>query len=103
MAAPAGARGDGEAGHLPKQGGQQTPGPPPELPRQLRGTTPQMRGRYPHFDVLATTEHWDAHTREVVLGRVASVPPWCLRRGRHGVSATAASGVATWKLKLSSR
>jgi hypothetical protein len=34
-----------------------------------------MRGRYPHFDVLATVEHWDAHTREVVLGRVANVPP----------------------------
>jgi hypothetical protein len=75
MAAPAGTRGDGEASHLPKQDGQATPGPPPELPRQLRGTTPQMRGRYPHFDVLATAEHWDAHTREVVLARVGKVPP----------------------------
>jgi Gluconate 2-dehydrogenase subunit 3 len=34
-----------------------------------------MRGRYPQYDVLATTEHWDAKTRSVVLDRVANVPP----------------------------
>ena len=34
-----------------------------------------MRGRYPDYDVLATTTHWDAKTRGVVLDRVANVPP----------------------------
>ncbi len=69
-----GTRSDG-AGHLPKQGGHTEPGPPPDLPTQRRGTTPQMRGRYPDYDVLATTRHWDALTRGVVLDRVANVPP----------------------------
>ena len=63
------------AGHLPKQGGHTGPGPPPGLPRQRRGTTPQMHGRYPDYDVLSTTEHWDPLTRRVVLARVAEVPP----------------------------
>jgi hypothetical protein len=62
------------AGHLPKQGGDTTPGPPDGLPRQRRGTSPQMRGRYPDYDVLATAPHWDAKTRAVVLDRVANVP-----------------------------
>jgi hypothetical protein len=63
------------ASHLPKRGGDTTPGPPRGLPRQRRGVTPQMRGRYPEYDVLATTDHWDARTRAVVLDRVANVPP----------------------------
>jgi hypothetical protein len=63
------------AGHLPKQGGDTTPGPPDGLPRQRRGTTPQMRGRYPDYDVLTAAPHWDAKTRAVVLDRVANVPP----------------------------
>lgn len=67
-------RSDG-AGHLPKQGGHTGPGPPPGLPSQRRGTTPQMRGRYPDYDLLATTHHWDPLTRGVVLDRVANVPP----------------------------
>ncbi len=62
-------------GHLPKQGGDPTPGAPAELPRQRRGTTPQMRGRYPDYDVLETASHWDAKTRAVVLARVGEVPP----------------------------
>ncbi len=62
------------AGHLPKRGGHTGPGPPPGLPRQRRGTTPQMLGRYPDYDVLTTTEHWDPLTRRVVLERVANVP-----------------------------
>jgi hypothetical protein len=63
-----------EAGHLPKQreGGQ--PPPPEGLPRQRRGTTPQLIGRYPDFDVLAETGHWDDATRGVVLPRVESPP-----------------------------
>jgi hypothetical protein len=40
------------------------------LPRQRRGTTPQMIGRYPDFDVLETVDTWDDTTREVVLGRL---------------------------------
>jgi hypothetical protein len=63
------------AGHLPKQGGDTTPGPPAKLPLQRRGTTPQMRGRYPDYDVLASASHWDPLTRRVVLDRVANVPP----------------------------
>ena len=62
------------AAHLPKRGGDTTPGPPAELPHQRRGITPQMRGRYPDYDVLAEVEHWDALTREVVLERVTNVP-----------------------------
>jgi hypothetical protein len=33
-----------------------------------------MRGRYPDYDVLATTRHWDQLTRRAVLERVANVP-----------------------------
>ena len=40
-----------------------------------RGTTPQMVGRYPDYDVLAQTGHWDEVTRRVVLDRVENVPP----------------------------
>jgi Gluconate 2-dehydrogenase subunit 3 len=46
-----------------------------KLPRQRNGTTPQMVGRYPDYDVLAQTEHWDDVTRRVVLDRVENVPP----------------------------
>ena len=62
------------SGHLPKQGGDTSPGPPAELPRQRTGTTPQMRGRYPEYDVLAAADHWDPVTRRLVLERVANVP-----------------------------
>lgn len=34
-----------------------------------------MHGRYPDYDVLATTGHWDDLTREVVLRRVEKLPP----------------------------
>ena len=74
MAATARRRPPEGARHLPKQGGSIEPGPPAELPRQRRGTTPQMRGRYPDYDVLETIDHWDALTRRVVLDRVAMVP-----------------------------
>jgi len=62
-------------GHLPHLGGEVTPGPPAGLPRQRSGTTPQMRGRYPDYDVLTAASHWDPLTRRVVLERVADVPP----------------------------
>jgi hypothetical protein len=50
------------------------PDDPYELPRQRRGRTPQMHGRYPDYDVLEQAGHWDPVTREMVLGRVSSVP-----------------------------
>jgi hypothetical protein len=65
----------GGAGHLPKQGGPEPhEGPPRDLPRQRRGTTPQGRGRYPDYDVLAEADHWDEVTRRVVLDRVERTP-----------------------------
>jgi hypothetical protein len=39
-----------------------------------RGTTPQGRGRYRDYDVLASAGHWDEVTRELVLARVNDVP-----------------------------
>lgn len=49
--------------------------PNPHDLRQVDGTTPQMVGRYPHYDVLAQVDHWDEVTRRVVLDRVERVPP----------------------------
>jgi hypothetical protein len=49
--------------------------PDGRLPRQRRGITPQMVGRYPDYDVLAEAGHWDEVTRRLVLDRVANVPP----------------------------
>ena len=48
---------------------------PHELPRQRKGITPQMHGRYPDYDVLEQAGHWDEVTRRVVLDRVENVPP----------------------------
>jgi len=63
-----------DAGHLPKQAGRNQMDPD-ELPRQRRGTTPQMHGRYPDFNVLSFTRHWDEQTRTLILNRVSSPPP----------------------------
>jgi hypothetical protein len=49
--------------------------PNPHNLRQLEGTTPQLVGRYPEYDVLAQASHWDEVTQRVVLERVAVVPP----------------------------
>jgi hypothetical protein len=49
--------------------------PNPHDLRQRKGTTPQMVGRYPDYDVLAEAGHWDEVTRRVVLDRVRNVPP----------------------------
>jgi hypothetical protein len=62
-----------ESQHLPRDG--RDPADPAGLPRQRRGVTPQLHGRYPDFDVLEQAEHWDEATRKVVLGRVEQVPP----------------------------
>ncbi|HET7130169.1 MAG TPA: gluconate 2-dehydrogenase subunit 3 family protein [Gaiellaceae bacterium] len=45
-----------------------------DLPRQRRGTVPQMHGRYPDYDCLENADHWDELTRKVVLDRVENVP-----------------------------
>ncbi len=59
--------------HLPKVRGDEGAAPA-ELPRQRRGTTPQMHGRYPDYDCLEETRHWDERTRAVVFGRIERVP-----------------------------
>jgi hypothetical protein len=48
---------------------------PHHLPKQEKGVTPQMVGRYPTYDVLSQTSHWDEVTRGVVVDRVENVPP----------------------------
>jgi len=60
--------------HLPKVRGDDGSNPD-ELPRQRRGKTPQMHGRYPDYDVLEEAGHWDEATRRVVLDRVERAPP----------------------------
>ena len=47
-----------------------------ELPRHRNGIAPQGRSRFPDYDVLEQAQHWDEKTREVVLQRVNSVPPF---------------------------
>ena len=63
-----------DSDHLPKQRSG-PPADPAGLPRQRRGTTPQMHGRYPDYDVLANADHWDPVTRELVLARAREIPP----------------------------
>jgi hypothetical protein len=62
------------ADHLPKR----RSGELREVPRQRRGTTPQMHGRYPDYDVLESAHLWDPVTRSAVLAR-AQEPPRTLR------------------------
>jgi Gluconate 2-dehydrogenase subunit 3 len=45
-----------------------------DLPRQRRGTTPQMHGRYPDYDCLEQADHWDPQTRRVVRDRLEHPP-----------------------------
>jgi hypothetical protein len=61
--------------HLPKRRGGGQPADPAGLPRQRAGTTPQMHGRYPDYDVLANARHWDETTRRAILDRVEHRPP----------------------------
>ncbi|WP_338749692.1 gluconate 2-dehydrogenase subunit 3 family protein [Janibacter alittae] len=63
--------------HLPNRRPDRQPPHPSWLPRQRRGTTPQMIGRYPDFDVLDTLDTWDETTKKVVLARLD--PPGPLR------------------------
>ncbi len=59
-----------DSGHLPnlRPGGEARK--PDWLPRQRQGTTPQMVGRYPDYDVLASASDWDEATRKVVMERL---------------------------------
>jgi hypothetical protein len=61
-----------EPDHLPKVRGDEG-ADPGELPRQRRGKTPQMYGRYPDYDCLEQAEHWDELTRKLVVDRVERV------------------------------
>jgi len=63
--------------HLPNLRPGRQPPHPSWLPRQRRGITPQMIGRYPDYDVLETAGTWDEATRTVVLARLE--PPGPLR------------------------
>ena len=63
--------------HLPHLRANGQPPHPSWLPRQRVGTTPQMIGRYPDFDVLAAIDTWDEATKKVVLARLE--PPGPLR------------------------
>ncbi|ORW85277.1 hypothetical protein AWB92_27720 [Mycobacterium sp. IEC1808] len=63
--------------HLPNLRPDRQPPHPSWLPKQRRGITPQMIGRYPGFDVLQTADTWDDATRKVVLARLE--PPGPLR------------------------
>jgi Gluconate 2-dehydrogenase subunit 3 len=65
---------EAQAGHLPNLRGAAGPTDPYRLPRQRRGQTPQMHGRYPDYDVLDEADQWDDLTRRVVLNRVNRVP-----------------------------
>jgi hypothetical protein len=57
--------------HLPHHRPDGVPLHPSWLPRQRRGTTPQMIGRYPDFDVFDAVGTWDPATRKVVEDRMA--------------------------------
>ncbi len=64
-----------DPGHLPNLRPERQPPHPSWLPRQRRGTTPQMIGRYPDYDVLEAAGSWDEATRKVVLGRLGRPGP----------------------------
>ncbi|HZE03584.1 MAG TPA: gluconate 2-dehydrogenase subunit 3 family protein [Solirubrobacteraceae bacterium] len=61
--------------HLPNLRPEGQPPEPTWLPRQRRGITPQMIGRYPDFDVLASEASWDETTKNVVKQRLAQHGP----------------------------
>lgn len=57
--------------HLPNLRASRQPPHPSWLPRQRRGITPQMVGRYPDFDVFDAVDGWDPATRRVIEDRMA--------------------------------
>ncbi|MGH7922637.1 MAG: gluconate 2-dehydrogenase subunit 3 family protein [Candidatus Dormibacteraceae bacterium] len=58
------------AHHLPNLRRDREPPSQGWLPRQRRGTTPQMIGRYPDFDVFDAAGSWDPATRRVIEARM---------------------------------
>lgn len=66
----------GTPDHLPHHRADGDPPDPSGLPRQRAGTTPQMHGRFPDFDVMADRAHWDPVTRQLLVDRVEH-PPAC--------------------------
>ena len=61
--------------HLPHRRADGRAAHPSWLPRQRRGITPQMIGRYPDFDVFDAADTWDAATSTVVRARLARPGP----------------------------
>ncbi|HTK66960.1 MAG TPA: gluconate 2-dehydrogenase subunit 3 family protein [Pseudonocardia sp.] len=61
--------------HLPNRRDGGKAADPSWLPQQQRGTTPQMIGRYPDYDVLDAVDSWDEATRNVVLARLTPTGP----------------------------
>lgn len=59
-----------DAEHLPNLRAGRTPPPAATLPKQRRGITPQMVGRYPDYDVMDAAPTWDDATRRVVEQRL---------------------------------
>jgi hypothetical protein len=82
------------AGHLPNRDGG-SPADPYELPRQRRGQTPQMHGRYPDYDVLDQAGNWDELTRALVLTRVHDVPEIRFFSAREAATLQALTDVLT--------
>ena len=60
---------------------------PSWLPRQRRGTTPQMIGRYPDFDVLDAVDTWDEATQEGRVGPAGAARPAAVLHRRGGADA----------------
>ena len=58
------------ADHLPNLRANRDARDPMWLPEQRRGTTPQMIGRYPDYDVLESIDSWDDATRRVIEARL---------------------------------
>ncbi|MGH7641080.1 MAG: gluconate 2-dehydrogenase subunit 3 family protein [Candidatus Dormibacteria bacterium] len=58
--------------HLPNLRKDRQPPHPSWLPRQRRGVTPQMVGRYPDYDVFDAAPTWDQATLEVICQRMAT-------------------------------
>jgi hypothetical protein len=56
--------------HLPNRRPDRQPPDKSWLPRQRRGTTPQMIGRYPDYDVFDAASTWDGATAKVIEQRM---------------------------------
>lgn len=59
--------------HLPNHRRGRAAANPFDLPRQRRGKTPQMHGRYPDYDCLEEADHWDEVTRKTVEARLEPI------------------------------